>query len=178
MKPIIKEMQLHDTLSTIHQKYRGNLQPIPSRSSAQRWIRHLLTHLFPVHSEVFGPLDIMNLELQLRQLLLPIENVLTDVDKLVDRFFRRIPDIFIELQEDAQNILAFDPAAHSIEEILGAYPGFYAVAVYRFSHELYQLKIPVLPRLLSEYAHSVTGIDINPGAIIGSTFLSIMARVW
>ncbi len=171
MKPVIKELQLHDTLSAIHQKYRGDLQPIPSRSSAQRWIRHLLTHLFPVHSDkVFGPLDIMDLELQLRQLLRPIENVIIDVDELVDLFFKRIPDVFIELQEDAQNILAFDPAAHSIEEILGAYPGFYAVAVYRFSHELYRLKIPVLPRLLSEYAHSVTGIDINPGAVIGSTF--------
>jgi serine O-acetyltransferase len=53
---------------------------------------------------------------------------------------------------------------------MAAYPGFYAIAAYRFSHELYIMKIPILPRLISEHAHSVTGIDIHPGAKIGSGF--------
>lgn len=72
--------------------------------------------------------------------------------------------------EDAESILQFDPASESLEEILVAYPGFYATAVYRLAHELYGYNIPILPRLLSEYAHNKTGIDIHPGATIGHPF--------
>jgi serine O-acetyltransferase len=74
------------------------------------------------------------------------------------------------LNDDANAFLEFDPAAFSIEEIITSYPGFYAIAVYRISHRLYQLGIPVLPRMISEYAHSQTGIDIHPGATIGDKF--------
>ncbi len=164
-----QELQLHNKLRYIHEKYRSDLQPIPFRSSAQQWISDLIALLFPVNTDkIFSEPDIMELELQLRHLLLPVGNVISSVDETVNTFFKRIPDIFEELQKDAQGILDFDPAAHSIEEVFAAYPGFYAVAVYRFAHELYQLKIPVLPRLISEHAHSATGIDINPGAVIGS----------
>lgn len=171
MSTTIKKLLLHERLKQIHEKYRSDLQPIPFRSSAQAWISNLIVLLFPVNADKsFTALDISELELQLRHLLSPVENVINPVDEIIDTFFSRIPDIFDELQKDAQGILAFDPAAHSIEEVFGAYPGFNAVAVYRFSHELYKLKIPVLPRLISEYAHSITGIDINPGAEIGSGF--------
>ena len=69
-------------------------------------------------------------------------------------------------------IAAFDgdPAAGCLEEIILAYPGLMAVTVYRIAHELYKLQIPVLPRLMTEYAHSETGIDIHPGATIGKYF--------
>jgi len=63
-----------------------------------------------------------------------------------------------------------DPAANNIEEVYLAYPGFYAIAVYRFSHEFYLINMPLIPRLMSEYAHRLTGIDINPGAQIGTPF--------
>jgi serine O-acetyltransferase len=63
-----------------------------------------------------------------------------------------------------------DPAAKSLEEVYLAYPGFYAIAVYRLSHQLLQLGIPVFPRVMSEFAHSVTGTDIHPGAEIGDSF--------
>ncbi|MFT3948435.1 MAG: serine O-acetyltransferase [Agriterribacter sp.] len=171
MSATVKKLLLHERLKQIHEKYRSDLQPIPFRNSAQTWISHLIALLFPVNADKsFTELDIRELELQLRHLLSPVENVISSVDEIVHVFFNRVPDIFEELQKDAQGILAFDPAAHSIEEVFGAYPGFNAVAVYRFSHELYKLKIPVLPRLISEYAHSITGIDINPGAEIGSGF--------
>jgi serine O-acetyltransferase len=71
---------------------------------------------------------------------------------------------------DAEEILLNDPAAQSVEEVILAYPGFYAIAVYRLAKELYEQKIPILPRLMSEYAHSQTGIDIHPGATIGTPF--------
>ena len=72
--------------------------------------------------------------------------------------------------QDAETILQFDPAAKSVEEVLVAYPGFYATAIYRLSHQLYKQGVKILPRLFTEYAHSKTGIDIHPGANIGNTF--------
>lgn len=75
-----------------------------------------------------------------------------------------------KLDLDAIAFEQSDPAAKSLEEIYLAYPGFHAIAVYRLTHELYTLKIPVLPRMMSEYAHGVTGTDIHPGAKIGASF--------
>ena len=71
---------------------------------------------------------------------------------------------------DAKAAFDTDPAAKSIKEVYLAYPGFYAITMYRISHELWKLDIPILPRMISEYAHSVTGTDIHPGAKIGESF--------
>jgi serine O-acetyltransferase len=84
--------------------------------------------------------------------------------------FSAIPDIYDQLLLDAEAIVKFDPAAQSIEEVLVAYPGFYATAIYRIAHQLHKQGIKTLPRILSEYAHSKTGIDIHPGAEIGESF--------
>lgn len=86
------------------------------------------------------------------------------------KFFDALPAIYDLLLKDAEAIVAFDPAAASIEEVLTAYPGFYATVIYRLAHQLYLDEVPALPRFLSEYAHSRTGIDIHPGARIGSSF--------
>ncbi|WP_299253530.1 serine O-acetyltransferase EpsC [uncultured Lacinutrix sp.] len=75
-----------------------------------------------------------------------------------------------KLQLDAEAAYNNDPAAKSVREVYLAYPGFYAIAMYRISHILWQLDIPVLPRMISEYAHGVTGTDIHPGATIGHSF--------
>jgi len=85
-------------------------------------------------------------------------------------FLAKLPEIIEKLNLDAQEILDNDPAAKTIEEIYLAYPGFYAIAVYRFSHEFYLIDMPLIPRMMSEYAHRLTGIDINPGAKIGTYF--------
>src|SRR5690606_33240388 len=74
------------------------------------------------------------------------------------------------LQTDLQAIMAGDPAAKTEYEIIRAYPGFYAIVFYRLAHELVQLNVPLLPRVITEFAHSKTGIDIHPGATIGSYF--------
>lgn len=84
----------------------------------------------------------------------------------VERFFDQIPSIANMLDADANAAFTGDPAAYSKEEVIVTYPGFYAVCVYRFAHALNKLKIPLLPRLMSEYAHEKTGIDIHPGAQI------------
>lgn len=85
-------------------------------------------------------------------------------------FLNKLPDIIEKLNKDAEYILINDPAANSIEEIFLSYPGFMAIAIYRFSHEFYKIKMPLVPRLMSEYAHFLTGVDINPGAVIGCPF--------
>jgi len=90
--------------------------------------------------------------------------------EITDVFFNQVPAIYDALLKDAEAILEFDPAATSIEEVLMAYPGFYATAVYRLSHQLIKQSVPILPRIFSEYAHSKTGIDIHPGATIGASF--------
>jgi serine O-acetyltransferase len=85
-------------------------------------------------------------------------------------FFKAVPGIYKSLLADAESVLQFDPAANSIEEVFVAYPGFFAIAAYRFSHQMHLQGIKILPRLMSEYGHSKTGIDIHPGAAIGHSF--------
>lgn len=102
-----------------------------------------------------------------------VYDVLYDGDKAQDAtsaFFDAVPLLYNSLLKDAQAILHFDPAAKSIEEVLVAYPGFYATAIYRLSHQLFKQNIKILPRLFTEYAHGKTGIDIHPGAVIGQSF--------
>ena len=85
-------------------------------------------------------------------------------------FLERIPAIRAMAQTDLTAFFDGDPAAFSTDEIVFCYPGLFAVTVYRLAHELYLLKVPMLPRIMSEHAHSETGIDINPGATIGDHF--------
>ncbi|CAM1335229.1 serine O-acetyltransferase EpsC [Tenacibaculum aestuariivivum] len=85
-------------------------------------------------------------------------------------FQSKLPDIRKKLDLDAIAFEQTDPAAKSLEEVYLAYPGFHAIAVYRLSHELYKLNVPTLPRMMSEYAHGLTGTDIHPGATIGDSF--------
>ena len=85
-------------------------------------------------------------------------------------FFREIPAIRAIAQTDVEAFYEGDPAAYSTDEIIFCYPGLFAITVYRLAHVLYQLGVPVLPRIMTEHAHSITGIDINPGATIGKYF--------
>lgn len=85
-------------------------------------------------------------------------------------FFRQIPQIRALVQTDLDAAYDGDPAASCRDEIIFSYPGLFAITVYRTAHVLYELHVPMLPRMMSEYAHSITGIDIHPGASIGSYF--------
>ena len=85
-------------------------------------------------------------------------------------FLHRLPQVRALLQTDVQAAYDGDPAATSADEIIFCYPGLFAITVYRLAHELYVLGVPMLPRMMTEHAHSVTGIDIHPGAAIGEYF--------
>jgi serine O-acetyltransferase len=89
---------------------------------------------------------------------------------VVDRFLKALPAVHDLLDDDARAIYEGDPAARSVDEVILTYPGFYGIAVFRVANALQLIGLPLLPRLLTEYAHEKTGIDIHPGATIGRRF--------
>ena len=91
-------------------------------------------------------------------------------DDIIIKFLGKIPELRDILATDVQAALDGDPAAEDKDEIIFSYPGVFAVSVYRLAHELYLLSVPLIPRIMTEYAHSITGIDIHAGAQIGSHF--------
>lgn len=93
-----------------------------------------------------------------------------DSEAVALAFLRKLPLIKCHLLKDIDALYEGDPAAKSREEILVCYPGFYAISIYRMAHELYQMQVPLLPRIMTEYAHEKTGIDIHAGATIGEYF--------
>jgi len=105
----------------------------------------------------------------LRRLVEPLTSAGT-ADRVIVAFADALPRVHGALLEDGDAILAGDPAAESLDEVVAAYPGFLAIAIHRLAHELYVLAVPILPRLLAEVAHTRTGIDIHPGATIGRGF--------
>lgn len=93
-----------------------------------------------------------------------------EAQKQCDLFFSRLPYVQQMLMKDVQAAFDGDPAAQSKEDVILSYPGLFAIYVYRLAHELYTQKVPLIPRIMTEYAHSQTGIDINAGAKIGEYF--------
>ena len=148
---------------------------IPSRQLTQIFVDTCCEIIFPINSTANVPHSetgkFLKAEYLLKNLLLPIcDKLELQNSEICHSYFKQFPDLTQMLVSDAQAIYDFDPAATSIEEVIAAYPGFYSIMVYRLSHTLYRLKIPIIPRLMSEYAHSRTGIEINPGAKIGKSF--------
>ena len=102
--------------------------------------------------------------------------IVEKAENLVYEFLGRIPAIREYLETDIQAAYDGDPAAYSTDEIIFCYPGVFAITIYRIAHELWLLGIPMIPRIITEYAHNLTGIDIHPGATIGKYSLSTTAR--
>ncbi len=131
---------------------------------------HLLFPIMENHqmelSEVQQQFESMQVRLNVLMQPLKIDNE-SPVEKIVQDIFEEIPHMYQILVEDANIFLASDPAACCLEEVVICYPGFYALTIHRLAHSLYTRGIPLLPRVMSEYAHGKTGIDIHPGAQIG-----------
>ena len=98
------------------------------------------------------------------------EEACARAEAICDDFFEKLPEVQKKLLKDVQAGFDGDPAAKSKEEIIFSYPGLFAIYVYRLAHILYMEKVPYIPRIMTEYAHGKTGIDINPGATIGDYF--------
>jgi serine O-acetyltransferase len=149
--------------------------PRPVRAMADEFARAALAVLFPqfAHPSRLGADGVdeeaAHLEAVLRAVITPLvpEGA---APAIVTTFLGTLPGVRAALLIDAEAITSGDPAAGSLEEVIIAYPGFLATAVHRVSHELYRLQVPLFPRVLSEWAHRETGIDIHPGAEIGAGF--------
>ncbi len=98
------------------------------------------------------------------------EEAREQAQELCVAFFQRIPQVRAMVDTDLQAAYDGDPAATGKDEVIFSYPGLFAITVYRLAHVLYELKVPMLPRMMTEHAHSVTGIDIHPGATVGKYF--------
>ena len=98
------------------------------------------------------------------------DDISAKAEKITDEFINALPSVHKMLIKDAHAAFDGDPAAQSKEEVIFSYPGFFAISVYRVAHLLYMANVPFIPRMMSEHAHSKTGIDINPGAKIGEYF--------
>ncbi len=160
----------------LHQRMQAYCRGVPSPTQTHGFTDNVMHFLFPLHNNKDAETDQLHAEWKRLQCL--FADLLSSLDPwlpespeiLKDRFFEAIPQLHAHLLEEADFFVRCDPAANCTEEIILCYPGFYAIAVYRLAHQLYQMKIPILPRAMSEYAHSRTGIDINPGADIGRYF--------
>ncbi len=106
----------------------------------------------------------------MRELFTSVCNEGTDVDALICSFIDSLPEIARVLETDVTAAYLGDPAAINEAEIMLAYPSFEAISIFRLAHRLYELRIPLIPRIMTEYAHKNTGIDIHPGATIGEYF--------
>jgi serine O-acetyltransferase len=149
------------------------LQSFPDKQTAEEFIEELFQFLFVGEAAATDEARLSEQYKTLKNtfaaLLFEVVNDEPGVKKNTAEFFAALPDIHQRLIKDAEAILASDPAARSIEEVMAAYPGFYATVVYRLTNQLWKQGIPFLPRFFSEYAHSKTGIDIHPGAEIGDS---------
>lgn len=142
------------------------------KTKAENWLENLFAWLFCTQEECLDYDSFQEKELILRkelQTLLKQSEVVSEID-FTNRFFESLVAIHSDLLSDLEAILDFDPAAKSRAEVLLAYPGFFAIFVYRIANNLWVHKVNILPRVLSELAHSKTGIDIHPGANIGKRF--------
>ena len=153
---------------------------LPEREAVTEILLDLQKLFFPAY---YGDKELMTLPpeqysaLLMNQIYVKLERQITlalepgqEPQPLCDAFFRRLPEIQTLLMKDVQAEFDGDPAASSREEVIFAYPGLFAIFVYRVAHVLQELKVPMLPRIMTEYAHGKTGIDIHPGAQIGEYF--------
>ncbi len=129
----------------------------------------LFKTLFDIRTPIDSNLDILESKFE-TMVELACWDTYQPCKKVWEDYVTALPSVLEKLNRDADAILSCDPASLSIEEVYMAYPGFYAITIYRLAHLLYEKGFPLVPRLMTEYAHRQTGVDINPGAQIGDSF--------
>ena len=149
------------------------------REMAVELLLHLRTAMYPHifsgekdgrrHSDICV-LSLQNAFVQLQQALRLVQPEAGDCELRALELIRELPAIKAVLDKDVEAAYRGDPAAKSTDEVMLTYPAFQAISVFRIAHKLYQMQVPILPRMMTEYAHQITGIDIHPGASIGPWF--------
>jgi serine O-acetyltransferase len=150
---------------------------LPVKATAYAFVDELLKILFPHFNDrkYFSAdeveAELLILKVNLQKILNQISGFDTEQNSsIAGEFNQMIPSIFDDLLLDAKAIELGDPAAENLDEVILTYPGFFAIAIYRVSNFFYRKSVPLFPRLLTEYSHRLTGIDIHPGATIGKSF--------
>lgn len=170
----IQSMNQQQFINAVFKRNTTCFRGFPDKQIAEDFIDELFFFMFGTHERKLGEGKLAeqyeSLKSTFSALLYELIKNEEKVKQHTFSLFDAIPKIYKSLLLDAEAIVKFDPAAQSIEEVLVAYPGFYATAIYRIAHQLHIQGIKTLPRLLTEYAHSKTGIDIHPGAEIGDSF--------
>ena len=165
MEEWIKSLGLH--FNDIHQSRK----PYVCRKEIYTLLNNWVNLLYPSRCEELreNPDDWSTIVAKLTHECLAIFQQLDiqQPEKHTRSFMENLPQVKNQLDQDATYFASQDPAAESLAEIILCYPGFLALTIYRLAHQLYQQKIPLLPRIISEYAHERTGIDIHPGAHLG-----------
>jgi len=165
------------SISKLIMERQEKVEAVPENSEIRDWAIQLLHLSFPEKKNQYFP-SANAIDLEFKKLEIDLISILNrtkscencDNEKIAGEFFKKYPEIYQILNLDIASILNGDPAAKSEFEVIRTYPGFLAISFYRIAHRLYQLDVPLIPRILTEYAHSQTGIDIHPGAIIGESF--------
>jgi serine O-acetyltransferase len=155
---------------------KGFCMEVPSMVKTNNFVETMIHLLFPIkldckveENEIL--LELERCSLELKDLLFSIRNSLPDTpENITAGFMEKLPEAYRAMIDDAVSIARFDPASSCMEEVILAYPGFYCIAVYRMANILYKMKVPLLPRVMMEYVHGQTGIDIHPGAKIDIPF--------
>jgi serine O-acetyltransferase len=154
-----------------------HLDPVPPNKRIAAWALHLIGLLYPEKADhPVGSVQQMEEKFDgLQHELMAILSATRACDhcnnkRVAGQFFEQLPAMYRILQNDVKAILSGDPAAHTEFEIIRAYPGFFAICLYRIANALHGFDVPILPRILTEYAHGKTGIDIHPAASIGEYF--------
>lgn len=167
-------MAAEDFIQKLYTQKQKSFAAFPDKELSEKFINDLFAFLFLPGNQRLQPQD---LERELESLKSHLSSLIYEmvkdgarVQSISDQFFQQLPDIYEQLLLDASAIKTYDPAADSLEEVIMAYPGFYAITVYRLSNILWKLGLKILPRFFTEYAHSRTGVDIHPGATIGKSF--------
>ncbi|MCE7063892.1 serine O-acetyltransferase [Dyadobacter sp. CY326] len=171
----MKNLNTRSLISLLKKTHIVEWEATPSSVDAISWLDGLLQFLFPSNhlpksTSYEGILKKNQIDLE-NILLSYLEPSGIDIEGVVHDFYSSLEGIYQNLRLDANKINEYDPASHSVNEVIVSYPGFYAIAVYRIANHLNKLGIPVLPRILCEYAHGKTGVDIHPNAEIGVPFM-------
>ena len=196
---MIREEEIESIVQNIFSDYEGektidaiNIYNKPDKAEVRELVNNLFMIIYPGYFrdrsyKIYNPQNIFSVIIEdtfyhlNKQVMLALDfctlrGTMTEEERekesyrVCKEFFDRIPAVREYIETDLAAAFDGDPAANCKEEIILAYPGIMAITVYRIAHELYKLRIPVLPRLMTEYAHSETGIDIHPGAEIDKYF--------
>ncbi|GAA4793598.1 serine acetyltransferase [Olivibacter ginsenosidimutans] len=150
------------------------VEAVPSNQIIAEWAFNLLDLIYP--ERLTTPKYSLD---ALRDRFIALQQTLVEIldatkackecnnQTVAKHFFEQIPSLYRVMNTDVEAILDGDPASRSRFEIIRTYPGFLAISLYRIAHALLSLQVPLIPRILTEHAHSLTGIDIHPGAVIG-----------